>query len=81
MKHLHLPLAEPLHASLMQEAQRSGQAATVLAREALEQFLRERQRQALDQELDAYIQAQAGGPHDLDKALEAASVEHLLETR
>lgn len=81
MKHLHLPLSEPLHAALMREAQVSGQAATALVREALEKLLAERERQALDAALNAYIQSESGGPNDLDEALEAAGVEHLLETR
>lgn len=81
MKHLHLPLSGGLHASLMQEARASGQAATALVREAIERLLIERQRQALEAALDAYIRAESGGPHDLDEELEAAGVEHLLKPR
>lgn len=81
MKHIHLPLAEEVHAALMNEAQRRGKSATTLAREAVEHLLLEARRQALETELEAYIQAEAGGPHDLDEALEAAGVEFLLEAR
>lgn len=81
MKHLHLPLSESLHAALMREAQASGQAATALVREAIEKLLAERKRQALDAALESYIQAESGGPNDLDEELEAASVEHLLEAQ
>lgn len=81
MKHLHLPLSEGLHAALMREAQTSGQAATALVREAIEKLLAEREHQALEAALDAYIRAEGGGPNDLDEELEAAGVEHLLETR
>ncbi len=81
MKHLHLPLAEDIHSALMNEAQRRGTSATTLAREAVERLLLEARSQALETELEAYIRAEAGGPHDLDEALEAAGVEHLLASR
>lgn len=81
MKHLHLPLTEDVHAALMNEAQRRGRSATTLAREAVEGLVLEARRRALEAELEAYIQAEAGGPHDLDEGLEAAGVEHLLAAR
>ncbi len=81
MKHLHLPLTEDVHAALMSEALRRGQPATTLAREAVERLVLDARRQATETELEAYIRAEAGGPHDLDEDLEAAGVEHLLATR
>ena len=81
MKHIHLPLSEAVHAALVEEAQRRGQPATSLAREAVERLIAEAERQKIEAELEAYIRAEAGGPHDLDEALEAAGVEHLLATR
>jgi hypothetical protein len=81
MKHIHLPLTEEVHAALMDEAQRRNQPATALAREAVERLIFDAKRQATESELEAYIRVEAGGPHDLDEALERAGVEHLLETR
>lgn len=78
MKHIHLPLSEPLHAQLMQAAQASGKAATQLAREAIERFLAEQRQAALNADLDAYIAEYAGTAFDLDTELEAAGVELLL---
>ena len=81
MKHIYLPLTEDVHAALITEAQRRGQPATTLAREAIERMILDARRQATEMELDAYILAEAGGTHDLDEGLEAAGVEHLLVTR
>ncbi|TSA83709.1 hypothetical protein FNU79_11935 [Deinococcus detaillensis] len=78
MKHIHLPLSEPLHARLMQAAQANGTTATQLAREAVEHFLAEQHQAALNAELDAYIAEYAGTAFDLDTELEVAGVELLL---
>jgi hypothetical protein len=80
MKHIHLPLSEPLHAELMRAAQSSGKTATQVARRALEIFLAQQKQAALNAELDAYIARHAGTSLDLDRELEAAGVEHLLNT-
>lgn len=80
MKHLHLPLNEELHSALIREAQASGRAATSLVREAIERLLAERRQRALEAALDTYIQAESGGPNDLDEELEAHAAGHLLET-
>ena len=37
------------------------------------------ERQALEAELEIYIRAEAGGPNDLDEALEAAGILCLLD--
>jgi hypothetical protein len=55
--------------------------ATVLAREALEEWLQRRRRAALHAEIAAYAAECAGSLADLDPALEAAGLESLMRTR
>ena len=80
LKNLHVPLPEPLNRELRAEAKRSGQPATELAREAIRRLLEKRKREALHREIAGYATAVAGTEQDLDSDLEAASVEHLLDT-
>jgi hypothetical protein len=47
-------------------------------REALEVWLQKRERRRLAEEIERYATAEAGGVYDLDREIEAASVEHLL---
>lgn len=67
MKRLPLFPGEKLHASSRQEAAEKRRA--------------EQGCQTLDAALTAYIQAESGGPNDLDEELEAAGVDHLLGLR
>ncbi len=78
---LHVPLSEPLHHRLHAEARRSGRPATTLAREAIEAWIEERQRQALHDAIVAYAEEMAGGPADLDAELENAGLAHLVSQR
>jgi hypothetical protein len=80
-KNLHVPLPDDLNRELRAEAKRSGKPATELAREAIRSLLEHRRRQALHREIADYAAAVAGTEQDLDSDLEAASVEHLLDTK
>ena len=75
MKHLHIPLPEELHATLMQVAKASGESATSLARQAIEDALWERRQAAIRGELAAYAAAVAGTSDDFDPEMEAAGLE------
>ncbi len=81
VRNLHVPVPEVLHDRLRSEAARAGRPATVLAREAIEAWLEERERKAAHEAIAAYARAMAGSPADLDEHLERAGVEHLLRRR
>ena len=77
-RNFHVPLPEDLYRALQQEAEQAQRPANALAREAIAHWV-ERQRQArIDQDILAYAAAVAGTDADLDRSLEAASLE-LLE--
>jgi hypothetical protein len=78
-RNFHRPLPDDLYARLRAEAERSGRPATLLARRALELWLRQRRKAARHSAICAYAAECAGTPADLDPALEAASVEYLLD--
>jgi hypothetical protein len=77
MVNFHLPLPPDLHDELREEAERSGQPATVLAREALRTVLTHRRRQRLHAQIAAFASEYAGSDLDLDQDLERASLEAL----
>jgi hypothetical protein len=77
MVNFHLPLPPDLHDQLREEAELSGQPATVLAREALRMSLAERRRRRLHSQIAAFAAEHAGSALDLDEALERAAVEAL----
>jgi hypothetical protein len=79
MFNFHLPLPPELHRMLREEAERTGQAATTLAREALSAWLRRRRKAVLHAEISAYAKAAAGTHEDLDPDLEAAGIEAIAE--
>ncbi|MBI2161891.1 MAG: hypothetical protein HYU25_16205 [Candidatus Rokubacteria bacterium] len=79
VRNFHLPLPEELYRRLRNQAAAAGQPATVVARHAIEAWLRERRRAAVTEAISAYATAMAGTGADLDPALEAASLEHLAE--
>jgi Arc/MetJ-type ribon-helix-helix transcriptional regulator len=54
MHNFHVPLPPDLHEMLRDEVEKSGEAATDLARQALREWLRERQRRRLHAEIAAY---------------------------
>jgi len=78
MKNLHIPLPESLHRRLHEAAHQAGRTATELAREAIDRWLQEFRKKRIREEIAGYAAHCAGGPADLDPALEKAGVEELL---
>jgi|SRR5215510_8319747 len=75
VKNFHLPLPEHVYTALREEAAALKRPATVIAREAMEAWLRERRRASVREGIAAYAARHAGATADLDLALEAASLE------
>jgi predicted transcriptional regulator len=65
-RNLHVPLPAPLHERLQAEATRSKRPATRLAREAIEAWVEEREREAVHEAIATYANEMAGTPADLD---------------
>ena len=78
LRNFHIPLSEELYKRLREEACRSKQPATVLARHAIELLIEQRQKVALDEAIASYAAQHAGTVADLDEELAEASAEHLL---
>jgi len=76
-KKLNLPLSEETHRALFDESRRTGVPATRLAREALEDWLRQRERERRREEVRRFAMQHAGGDYDLDPALESIAAEEL----
>jgi predicted DNA-binding protein len=74
----HVPLPDELYKRLREEAERSDQPATVLARDAIETWLRDREKLALHDAIAEYATRHGGTAVDIDEELEEASVEHLV---
>jgi len=75
VKNFHLPLPDDIYGALREEAAALGRPATVIAREAIEAWLRGRRRASVRESIAAYAAKHAGTTADLDPALEAASLE------
>lgn len=80
MRNFHLPLPEQTYIRLRAEAERAQVPATTLAREAVEEWLRQQARKARREPIAAYAKEMAGTPLDLDAGLESAGIEHLVKT-
>lgn len=80
-RNLHVPLPVPLHERLQAEAIRSKRPATRLAREAIEAWVEEREREVVHEAIATYANEMAGTPADLDEDLEHAALEHLRGRR
>ena len=78
-RNLHVPLPEDLYKLLKTEAEQTKKPATVLARQAIEGWLRRQQKTKIHQAITAYASKFAGTESDLDPALESASIKHLLD--
>ena len=74
-RNFHLPLPESTYQRLREAAERTNQPATVLARHAIETWLRQHRRTLVREAIARYAADMAGSPDDLDPALEAASLE------
>lgn len=75
VRNFHLPLSEPTYRRLREAADQANQPATVVARYAIETWLREQRKAALREAIAAYAAKMAGTRADLDPELEAASLE------
>ena len=73
----HVPLPQDLHRRLRVAADRQGEAATLVARQAIESWLDEQERAAVHEAVAEYAHSAAGTSDDLDANLEAAGIEHL----
>jgi predicted transcriptional regulator len=80
MKNFRVPLPDETYQHLRNAAKHSNIPATALAREAIEVWLRQQFRQARHDAIAAFAAENAGAALDLDPELEAAGVEHLLQT-
>ncbi|HCC55707.1 MAG TPA: hypothetical protein DEQ47_00300 [Solibacterales bacterium] len=80
MKNFHLPLPEQTYKELRAEAERAQVPATTLAREAIDIWLRQQWKKTRHDAIASYARQMAGTEFDLDPALEAAGVEHLLKS-
>ena len=81
LRNFHLPLPDDVYQALRDEAAAVKQPATVIARQALEAWLRERKKIALREAIAVYAAEQAGTAADLDPALEAAGLSVLHPAR
>ena len=80
MRNFHLPLPERTYALLRAEAERAQLSATVLAREAIDAWLKDQARKARHTAIAEFAAEMAGTKLDLDRELESAGVEHLVKT-
>ena len=76
-QNLHVPLPSGLHARLRAQSTRAGRPTTVLAREAIEAWIEQRERQAVHEAIVAYAREVGGSRADLDEDLERAGVANL----
>ena len=72
--------ASTVYVQLKSEAERQQVHATTLAREAIDQWLRQQARRARHDAIAAYAAEMAGTDCDLDADFEAAGVEHWIDT-
>ena len=77
LHNFHVPLSEDLYSRLREEADRSKQPATALARHAIDDWLKQRRKDGLHSAIAAYATRHAGTSMDLDEQLEAASLQQL----
>ena len=80
MKNFHLPLPEQTYLQLRAQAELAEVPATALAREAIEQWLRDQARRLRHDAIAAYAREMAGTKLDLDPDLETAAVEQLAKS-
>lgn len=76
-RNFHVPLPDDLYRALQLEADQAQRPANALAREAIAQWVEARRQARIDQAIVAYAEAAAGTASDLDRDLEAASLEVL----
>lgn len=74
-KNLHVTLSSELDAELKDQARRLGTPATVIAREAIEEWVVRKRRERLAEEIRCYANAVAGTQEDLDESFEASGID------
>lgn len=79
-RNLHVPLPPELHAGLKAQARRLRTPATVLARDAIEAWVKQSEQEQLADEIRAYAKAVAGSGAEFEEALETAGIEFLLDS-
>ena len=79
MRNFHLPLPDETYDRLKIAAERCNAPATVLAREAIDFWLRQQLRKARHDAISAFAAEAAGTSLDLDDELETAGVEQLIK--
>ena len=79
VKNFHLPLPTDLYDKLKKEAERSKKPTTVIARQAIEEWLKEKQRKIIYETVAAYAQEVGGTNDDLDENLEKAAIEFMMK--
>ena len=79
MKNFHLPLPERTYSLLRAEAERVQLPATMLAREAIDAWLKDQARKARHDAIAEYAAELAGTKLDLDRDLESVGIEHLVK--
>lgn len=70
MKNFHLPLPVSLYDQFIYEAKSQGRVATKLARDILQEWLKERKKQKIAEEITQFAETNAGTDVDIDLALE-----------
>ena len=80
MKNFHVPLPEETYRHLKAEAERAQVPATILAREAIDCWLRQQLRRARHEAIAGYAARFAGTQLDLNTDLESAGIDHLVKT-
>ena len=71
----HVPLSEDVYQALHEASKAAKQPATVLAREAIETWLRQHERAERSRAIAEYAEAASGSEQDLDESLETATLE------
>ena len=79
MKNFHLPLPDETYTLLRAEAEKAQVPATALAREAIDSWLKVQAKQARHDAIASYATEMAGSEFDLDRDLESAGIQHLLQ--
>lgn len=79
-KNFHLPLPERLYRDLQQEAKKRGRPATVVARGAIQAWLRQVRRQEVAEAITEYANRYGGTELDLDPELERAGIDSWLNS-
>jgi predicted DNA-binding protein len=78
-RNFHVPLPDEIYQVLRLEAERRQLPATVLVREAVEEWVERLRAQVLHAEIADYAAKHAGSAADIDVQLEAAGIESLIE--